>query len=464
MQERYVATADLGSSKIAMSVARINGDDIQVIYYRETPSDGIRNSCVFNPVRASEALKNAVDQAQKELNIKIMQLVVGLPRDGVRQESAGAKMERSTPGSCISQEEIEAIKGLALDTYSLEDDTKEEIYGAVVQSFTADDLFQQSERDVVGAPADILEGNYRLFIGKKNWVNNLDILLNSLEIAPAHKVFLPQAMAQAVLTDEETDNGVALVEMGGGVTSVSIYKGRILRYYGSIPFGGWNITNDIKLECGFKEELAENIKLAFGACMPEKLQSMGEKILQINDDDTGTYQHLPVKYLSEIITCRTREIIEAILFIIQSSGYADKLRNGIVLTGGGANLANISSLIKDMSGYNVRIGYPRIRRIGTEGCPGIAETSAVASIALLLAACEDQRLNCINAFKKPDSRKEEEPDTRGTVFEEQEPTGKKGSKGKTKTERPDRPKTPSRFRITWNKVEDKLGGLFDEME
>ena len=461
MQERYVATADLGSSKIALSVARITGDDIQVIYYRETRSDGIRNSCVFNPIRASEALKAAVDAAQKELNIKILQLVVGLPRDGVRQENASASMQRSNPGSCITQEEIEAIKGVALDTYALEDDSREEIYGAVVQSFTADDLFQQSERDVVGAPADTLEGNYRLFIGRKNWVNNLDILLNSLEIAPARKIFLPQAMAKAVLTEEETDNGVALVEMGGGVTSVSVYKGRILRYYGSIPFGAWNITNDIKMECAFKEELAENIKLAYGACIPEKLQAMGEKILHINDDDTGTYQHLPVKYLSEIITCRAREIIEAILFLIQSSGYADKLCNGIVLTGGGANLANLPNLFKDMSGYNVRIGYPRIRRIGTEGCPGTAEASATASIAMLLSACEDPRLNCINEFRKPDP-KNTGADTKGTVFEDVPEAGAK--KGGKKQEKPEKPEKPSRFRITLNKVENTIGGLFDNME
>ena len=463
MQERYVATADLGSSKIALSVSRITGDDIQVIYYKETPSDGVRYSCVFNPTRASEALRKAIDQAQKDLDIKIMQIVIGLPRYSVRQEVAPAAMERSNPGSCITEEEVLAIKNMALDSYPLEDSSKEVIYGAVAQSFTADDMFQQSEEDVVGSPADTLEGNFKIFVGAKRAVNNIDIMLNSLGVASARKVFLPSAMAEAVLSDEEKDNGVALIEQGAGVTSVSIYKGRILRYYGSIPFGAKNITTDIKYECGFKEELAENIKLAFGACIPEKLQSMGDKILQINDEETGTYEHLRVKYLSEIITCREKEIIESILFLIQESGYAERLRNGIVLTGGGANMANLASLIKEMSGYNVRIGYPKTRHMSIGGCPGITETSAVSTIAMILNSFKDEHLNCIEELHTGKEEQEPEPDVTGTVFED---NGKEQVKpAKTAT-----PKAASKFKITWRKpkfidtVEGAVGGLFDQME
>ena len=99
--ERYIAAADLGSSKIALSVAKIEGDDIQIIYYKETPSDGIRNSYVFNPKRAAGPLRNAIREAEEELNIKILQVVVGLPRYDVRQEIASARMERSDPSSVL---------------------------------------------------------------------------------------------------------------------------------------------------------------------------------------------------------------------------------------------------------------------------------------------------------------------------------------------------------------------------
>ena len=400
--ERYIAAADLGSAKIALSVAKIEGDDIQVIYYKETPSDGIRNSYVFNPKRAAGPLQAAISQAEEELNIKILQVVVGLPRYDVRQEIASARMERSDPSSCITKDEINTLKSIAIDSYPIADEGKEEIYGAVAQSFSADEeLVCASEHDVVGVTANAIEGNFKVFVGAQKAVSNIDIMLNEVGVAPARKMFLPNTVARAVLSEAEKENGVALVEIGAGVTSLTIYRGKILRHYSAIPFGGRCITTDIKYECGFNEQLAENIKLAFGACMPDKLQSLSEKIIQINDEENGSYEQLPVKYLSEVITCRAREIIEAVLWQIQDSGYADKLRNGIVLTGGGANLVNLANLLKEMSGYTVRIGYPRSQAFSAIGCSGTGETSAVASIGMILEAKRDPRLNCLEEAPRP---------------------------------------------------------------
>ncbi len=470
--ERYIAAADLGSSKIALSVAKIEGDDIQIIYYKETPSDGIRYSCVFNPKRAAVPLRTAIKEAEEELNIRILQVVVGLPRYNVRQEIASARMERSDPSSCITKEEVNTLKSIAIDSYPIADEAKEEIYGAVAQSFSADEeLVCASENDVVGTTADALEGNFKVFVGAQKPVSNIDIMLNDAQVAPARKLFLPNAVAKAVLTEAEKENGVALVEIGAGVTSLTIYRGKILRHYSAIPFGGRVITTDIKYECGFNEQLAENIKLAFGACMPEKLQSLSEKVIQINDQENGSYDQLPVKYLSEIITCRAREIIEAILFQIQDSGYADKLRNGIVLTGGGANLVNIANLLKEMSGYTVRIGFPRSQAFSSVGCAGVGETSSVATIGMILEAKKDFRLNCIEeaqaetaapAEGKPADAAEPSPTT---LFDDTEVIVPRKKE-----------KEPSKF-IRWMKQQGKkvtsaaedafdntVGGLFDNMQ
>lgn len=394
--ERYIAAADIGTSKIALSVAKVDGDNIQIIWYKEVPSDGIRYSGVFNPTRAAKPLKEVIGEAEKELNIKILQLVIGLPRYSIRQETASALMKRSDPESCITKEEINSLKSIAIDSYPLTNEVKEEIYGAVAQSFSADDdLVCACENDVVGVAAENIEGNFKIFIGSKKAVHDIDRMLNEVGVAPARKIFAPNATAQAVLTDAEKENGVALVELGAGVTSVTIYKGRLLRHYSSIPFGGKSITTDIKYECGFTEDLAENIKLAFGACLPDKLQTLGDKIIQINDEESGSYDQLPVKYLSEIITYRAREIIDAVLYQIQQSGYADLLRNGLVLTGGGADLVNLAQMFKEMSGYTVRIGYPRTQIFSSGGCPGATETSASASIGMILEARKDSYLNCI---------------------------------------------------------------------
>jgi cell division protein FtsA len=480
--ERYIAAADLGSSKIALSVAKIEGDDIQVIYYKESPSDGIRNSYVFNPKRAAAPLRNAIREAEEELNIKILQVVVGLPRYDVRQEIASARMERSDPSSCITRDEINTLKSIAIDSYPIADEAKEEIYGAVAQSFSADEeLVCASENDVVGVTADAIEGNFKVFVGAQKAVSNIDIMLNEVGVAPARKMFLPNTVARAVLTDAEKENGVALVEIGAGVTSLTIYRGKLLRHYSAIPFGGRSITTDIKFECGFNEQLAENIKLAFGACMPDKLQSLSEKIIQINDEENGSYEQLPVKYLSEIITCRAREIIEAVLWQIQDSGYADKLRNGIVLTGGGANLVNIANLFKEMSGYTVRIGYPRSQAFSTIGCSGTTEAGAVASIGMILEAKRDYRLNCIEEAPAPSAAAPQEDGAAEPQGQEaaspQDNLFPEYAPGDVITPRKQKPeKKTSRF-VSWIRqkshqvgeaaegaFDSTMGSLFDEMK
>jgi len=395
MEERYIASIDAGSSKIALTVARISGDDVQIVYYRETPSDGIRNSYVFNPKKVEKPLQEAIEQAERDLRIKIMQVVVGLPKYSVKQESATAKMIRNDGSQCITEEEVENLKDLALASYPLNDSKNEIVYGAVAQNFSTEDCFQQVESDIVGMVSDTLDGNFKIFVGRKRAVNNIDVIMNDLGIAIARKFFTPEVIAKAVLNEEEMENGVALIDFGAGSTSVTVYKGKIMRHYAAIPFGGKTITNDIRSECGITERLAENIKLAYGACMPDKLLNLGEKILQINDENDVPQKQLPVKYLSEIITARVNEIINAVLWEIQESGFADDLRNGVVITGGGANLTNITNYIKDLSGYNVRTGYPR-HLFSALGCNGIYETSAATSIGMVLTAKNDKLLNCLN--------------------------------------------------------------------
>ena len=496
MQERYIATVDLGTSKLALCVAKIIGENVQIIYYKERPSSGIRYNRVFNPKLAAGPLKVAIAEAEEELNIKILQVVVGLPRFHVRQETASATIERSDPAALIEDEEISTLKNIALDTYPL--GSKDElIYGAVPQSFSTEDVIG-SEEDVVGTCSDSLAGNYKIFVSDMRAVRNVDIMLNLAGVALAQAIFVPSAVGEAVLKNDEMTNGVALIEMGAGVTSLSIYQGGIMRYYASIPFGGKSITTDIRLECAFDDALAENVKLAFGACLPDKLQTMGDKVIQINDEENGTYEHLSVKYLSEIITSRCKEIMTAILYLIQESSFADRLRCGIVLTGGCANLANLTNMIKDMSGYNVRVGFPLARKFSSDGCPGIGEAEASASVGMVLEAAADPYLNCIEEAVRPEDKKEEDavkienPDDKpvetdnqgqGSLFNEndfdrvvktkivKEPAKTRKKDKKPKPERNKESKGDGLFHVLWTKVgnvlsdgfDDVLGNLYDDM-
>ena len=391
--EKHIVAIDLGTSKIALTVAAVSGNDTQIIYYKETPSAGIKYSGVYNILQAYAPLSHLIKEAEDALSIKINQAVIGMPKFPVRQESNSGKVMDRGEDTEITAEDIAELKRFAQETYPLDDPQKEAIYGAVAQSFSDGEYFQIIENDIIGMTSDVLEGHFKIFIGKKKDLKNADNLLTRAGLSARKKYFTAESTAKAVLTEIEMENGVALIDFGGGSTSVTVYHGNIMRHYASIPFGGKNITNDIKSEFQITERLAENIKLAFGACMPDKLQSLSEKVLHISGNAAEQPKEVTVKYLSEVITARVEEIIQAVLYEINESGLAEHLRGGIVVTGGCAQTANLGLLISQMSGYKVRTGYP-LTSFSCQGIDGIMDTSASTSIGLIKAALDEEAMNC----------------------------------------------------------------------
>lgn len=476
--ERHIVAIDLGSSKIALTVAKVNGGDIQIIYYRETPSHGIKYSSVFNVKNVTDTLSRAVREAEEQLGIKITQAVVGMPKFPIRQETSNGEIKDRGEDTDITAEDIAFLKNFAEEAYPLKNPEKEAIYGAVAQSFSDGENFQIIENDIIGMTSDVLEGNFKIFIGKKSDLRKIDQVMTKVGITGTKKYFTADTTAKAVLTQSEMENGVALIDFGGGCTSVTIYQDSIMRHYASIPFGGRNITEDIKSESQISERLAENIKLAFGACMPEKLQSMSEKIIHIRSNSAEPDMKLPVKYLSEIITARIEEILMAILYEIEQSGFADSLRSGIVITGGVAQTANLGNLIYDLSGYRARTGYPQ-NNFSHIGFEGICETSSTASIGLILAA-KDEMGNCAqddenaapsqeNPFdfytetapaesaeiEKEEQKATEEEPVQTTIFRDDEI--EKVEVVKKKRER----KNP--WKVTWTKFIEKADDLYKSL-
>ena len=460
---------DIGSSSITLMVGSIDGDNIQIVYKGDVPSEGVRYSSIFNPQLVVAPLKKAIAEAEKALNIKIYQVLVGLPRCFVRQINARGELPRADQASCITQEEVDSLKNIALDDYPDIDLEREVIYDAVSQSFSVDDYHQIDECEVVGIVSSTLEGNFKIFSGSKRSSDNLSMVMNSADVA-FKTIFTPLTTAAAVLSRDERETGVALIEMGGGVTSVSVYHDNILRYYASIPFGGKSVTADIKRECGLSTPLAENIKLAFGGCMPDKLPSLGDKTIRIDYNDSGIDKQLPVRFLSEIITAREKEIVDAMLWYIQQSGYAEHLRSGIVLTGGAAGMLNLAPMIKEMTGYTVRLGHP-LALFSSVGC-GAHELDSATTVGMILAAKHMERLNCIEKLPEPEPVEEDVPEKEEErdilVLEapvakpEPEPAEKKPKKERKPKEPKERKPKPSWVKGIANGASSFWDILFDQ--
>lgn len=461
MEDRFITTVDPGTSFIKLSVSRVSDGKAELLYYKQFPSQGIRYGIVFNPKKAAGVLSAAVADAEAELGIKILQAVVILPRFGVHQIAATGGIIRENGGS-IEQEEVDSVRDDAIQSYPLDNPDKEVIYGAQAQSFSTDNMVGLKEDDVVGMFSDKLEGNFKVFIGQRYASDTIDSMFNIAGIAIARKLFLPCCNGSVILSEGEKENGVALVEIGAGVTSLVIYRNGIIRHFSSIQIGSDSITNDIKACFSQHKSLAENIKLAFGSCDPARLLTLEDKIIQINNDEDGSSEQIQVRELAEVIEARTKEIMEAILYRIDESGQADQLRAGIVLTGGGANLRGLASVVRDMSGYNVRIGYPRSKSLTTEGCEGISETSAAPTVEAISAVVGDTRLNCSIMPDPVEQKKEQEEET---VRSEAE--GDLGAMwdGEEQKVAPDvEPKKKKKKSIFWTRIKATVDEKVDDME
>ena len=474
MDERYVAAVDLGSSAIRLCVACVRGEEVEIVHYGEKESAGIRSSLVFNPQLTASVVGDLIREAEEALMIHLSRVVVGLPRKDVVQLTASMKMDRSSPNEYITREELRDLRALALDTYPLPDPLKQSIFGVVAQSFAIDEGMTLREKEMVGTLSSTIEGKFKVFVGRHQAVTALDKIFNSLEIAVAKQYFQPEAVSRAVLSDVERNGGVALVDIGGGVTSVCIYQGGILRHYASIPFGGETVTRDIETECTIPEDLAEKIKVHFGACRPDKLGNLSEKVLQIRFTDP--FMEIPVKYVSEIVDSRCREIVNAVLYYIEESGYANSLRSGIVVTGGGSELMNLVSLFKDMSGYKVRKGCPRHLFSSAVG-KDVYTASAAAVVGMVLWAKEDALLDCATETAPPIPEEPEtvevevtartEPQDDGRLFQPDDfgkPEKKPDTKGTTRTVKIPVGVTTERtglLRLVWSTIEETALKVYD---
>jgi len=415
MEERQIVTIDLGTKKLGMCVSRISaGAHPEVLCYNEFPSAGISHGKVMNPSRLSEALRSALSNTERFLGVKIIQAEVNLQKYDIRELDFSASIDIPS-GECITNANMEELENLAWDQAHLFSEG-DEVYGLVAQGFDTPDYINLNREDIVGMMTTTLVGHYKAYLGKADMRNCIDHAFRSCGIECVRTVFAPDRIGEAVLSTAEMESGVALMDLGAGASSVSIFHGGVLRHYGAIPFGGDTVSSDIRARVGIDLRLAENIKMGFGGCLVQKIATLGDKTLKITDKNKKTKTEVRTQFLREIITARMKEIIEALLWEIQKSGYADSLKSGIVIVGGGANMLNIGTYITQISGYTTRTGAPV--RDCISGDSSFHTPSAAASSALILDML-DREVGCCTK-KGEFAVAEDAPSVGELLFEQKE--------------------------------------------
>ncbi|MBQ1280121.1 MAG: cell division protein FtsA [Bacteroidales bacterium] len=383
---RYIAAIDLGTTKIVTIVAEVSSNGVKVIGYNQAPyQGGIMRGNVVNIQKCLETLLPTLDCVNEQINTmpdsdprQISEVYVGISGHHLNciENTLHRNRNISTSRQLINQEEVQTMID---EMFNTPVDAKEQVLEVIPQSFNVDEQIGCS--NIIGMDGDSIEAKFKLFVGKVSSVNHIKLVLNRANLTLKKMYLSSIASAEAVLTDDEKELGVMMIDIGAGTSDVVVYYDNIIRHIAVIPFAGNAITQDIRLTCEVSFKNAELLKRQHGSCLSEQAQE--NKHIAIRDKYGNITQEIPYKYLAETIEARVCEIIATALHELELSGFKDKVKK-IVLTGGSSSLNHIQTLTKELSGLNVRLSTPINPNILSTSISEIYKPGASTAVGLIL--------------------------------------------------------------------------------
>ncbi len=343
---------DIGTTKIACIVAqRDQFGKLKTIGLGKTQSHGVTRGEVSNIKLTTDAIMEAVTMAERESGHKIKSVYVGIAGQHISSKQSRDIYTLNNPEDEITREDLrmmcENMRRIALEP-------GERIITVLPQEFTVDN--NHNIIDPVGMCGSRLEANFHIITGKVTAAQNIKKCVEKAGLKMAGLFLEPLASSAAVLHQDELEAGVVLVDIGGGTTDVAIFKNKIIRHTAVIPFAGNIITEDIMEGCKLLKPQAEKLKTNFGSALPSETHE--HEIISIPGIAGHNRKEISMRTLAHIINARMEEIFAQVYFEIKSSGYANSLNAGIVVTGGGSQLKHLKQLIEYTTGLSARIGYP----------------------------------------------------------------------------------------------------------
>ncbi|MCR6639342.1 MAG: cell division protein FtsA [Sporocytophaga sp.] len=377
-KDKIVVGLDIGTTKICVIVGRKNEyGKLEILGMGKAVSEGVIRGMVTNINTTVNAITKAIKEAEEASGIDIKVVNVGIAGQHIKSSMHHGSITRQTTDDEIT---VEDINRLTNDMYKTVMPFGCEIIHVMPQDYIVD--YEEGIKDPVGMTGIRLEADFHVITAQTNAISNINkcVLRSDLEID--NLILEPLASSLAVLSDEEKEAGVVLVDIGGGTTDLAIFHDNIIRHTAVIPFGGNIITSDIKSGCNVMQNQAELLKIKFGRAMAE--EANGNEIVSIPGLRNRPPREISIKNLSHIIQARMEEIIELVHSEIICSGYEGKLAGGIVITGGGAQLQNVKQLFEYMTGMDARIGYPN-EHLGKSRIEAVKSPMYATSVGLVLA-------------------------------------------------------------------------------
>ncbi len=351
-KEKITVGLDIGTTKICALVGRKNEHDkLEVLGMGKAVSDGVVRGIVTNIDKTVIAIEKAIQEAEDSANIDINVVNVGIAGRHIKSTIHRGSITREAVNEEIT---VEDVAKLTNDMYRIVTPPGSEIIHVTPQNYTVD--YEGGIKDPVGMSGVKLEADFHIITAKTSAINNLYKCVRRAGLEIEMLVLEPLASSLAVLSNEEKEAGVCLVDIGGGTVDIAIFHDSIIRHTAVLPFGGNTITADIKQGCMVMEYQAELLKTKFGKAITE--ETGANEIITIPGLRDRQPKEVSVRNLACIIEARMEEIIELVHTEIIVSGFQNKLAGGIVITGGGAQLQHVKELFEYVIGLDTRDGYP----------------------------------------------------------------------------------------------------------
>ena len=387
---------DIGTTKIVALVGKKNEyDKIEILGYGKSKSQGVHRGVVNNITQTIQSIQLAIEDAKNTSGQDINEVVVGIAGQHIRSIQHSDYITRIKPEEVINQDDIQKLIN---QVYKLVMLPGEEIIHVLPQEYKVDG--QGEIKGPIGMYGGRLEANFHVVVGQVSSIKNIGRCIKSSGLEMENITLEPLASSDAVLSKEEKEAGVALIDIGGGTTDLAVFKDGIIRHTAVIPFGGNVITEDIKEGCSIIEKQAELLKIKFGSAWPG--ENKDTEIVSIPGLRGRDPKEISLKTLSKIINARVVEIIEQVFLEIKNYGHNEqkkKLIAGIVLTGGGSQLNHLKQLVEYITGMDTRVGFPA-EHLASETINNISSPMFSTSVGLLMNALERYRTKTDNGNDK----------------------------------------------------------------
>ena len=410
--ELYIGL-DIGTTKIVAMIGIVNEyQKLKIIGVGKSKSLGVHRGVVNNISQTIQSIQGAIHEAENHSNEKIDKVVVGIAGQHIRSLQHSDYITRDNSNEVIVKSDIDKVIN---QVYKLVMMPGEEIIHVLPQEFKIDG--QSEIKQPIGMFGGRLEANFHVVVGQVSSIKNIARCVKNSGIDFDGITLEPLASADAVLSREEKEAGVALIDIGGGTTDLAIFKDNIIRHTSVIPFGGNIITEDIKEGCSIIEKQAELLKIKFGSAWPG--ENKDNEIVSIPGLRGRDPKEISIKNLSKIIHARVVEIIEQVYMEIKNYGHEEqkkKLIAGIVLTGGGSQLKHLKQLVEYVTGMDTRIGLPNEHLAGNNSVE-ISNPTFATAVGLVMNSMEKRKNISVNKNQSEDEEDLENDDKDSSSIE-----------------------------------------------